>query len=111
MLAAVRAALTQSKEHLDVVALRGAADDSRPEQIDKRLEALGLLAAVSDASALEHLTKSVKSETPRVRSAAARGLGVLGGAQALRVLRDAAGRERSPRVKRQIELVIRTTSP
>ncbi len=102
---AIRAAL---KTHASLVDRDAARVDAASDDVNKRVTALRLLASVQDPQAARLLQDALKSPDREVRAAAARGAADLATPQARGLLQTALKNEGDARVKRQIELVLRT---
>jgi HEAT repeat protein len=106
---AVRTELRRAlKAHASLVDVDAARAEAAGDDIPKRVTALRLLASVQDPQAARLLQSALKSPEREVRAAAARGAADLATPQARGLLQSALKSEADARVKRQIELVLRT---
>lgn len=103
---AVRDALRQHREYIDFAALLKDAEQTKERE--RRLQALRLLGALGDEAALGVLGRALGDGDALVRTTAARALADLGGLRARSLVESAARREQEPRVKRHLELVLKS---
>jgi HEAT repeat protein len=102
---AVGAALRQHQQYVDVAgAAARAANAADPD----RLRSLRLLAVVGDARADALIESALADGDATVRIAAARAAADSGQPKARAALQAAAGRESDARIKRQLELILKT---
>jgi HEAT repeat protein len=102
----IRAALKQHAQFIDLATTRQRGQSGT--DVTLRQEALRLLGAISDPAGLETLTLALTDASPIIRASAARALGDFGGSKAKAAVLAAAAVEQDPRVKRHLELVLRT---
>ncbi|MFZ9886414.1 MAG: HEAT repeat domain-containing protein, partial [Myxococcota bacterium] len=105
---ALREAVRAHREFLEVGALLVRAGDPALGSSEDRLEALSVVGAFGGQSAERVLRSALGDRDVRVRSRAARAAGDLDGDSARALLGAALAQEQDARVKRQMELVLRT---
>jgi HEAT repeat protein len=102
---AVRKAVGANVEYFDLPAQRAAA--TNPTHPD-RIKATRVLAALGDASAIECVQSALVDGDASVRIAAARAASDLGTDRGRTLLTAAGAKEADPRVKRQLELLLKS---
>lgn len=104
----LRAAVRAHREYLEVGAVLSRAGDKSLGAAQERLDALSLAGAFGGGAAERVLMAALDDEDVLVRATAARATVDLGRERARALLSPAIARERDPRVKRQMEVVLRT---
>lgn len=105
---ALREAVRAHREFLEVGALLARAGDPALGSSEGRLEALSMVGAFGGRSAERVLRSALGDRDGQVRARAARAAGDLDGESARALLGAALAQEQDTRVKRQMELVLRT---
>lgn len=106
--AALRDAIRAHREYVQVGAVLARAGDVSLGASPERLDAISLSGAFGGRAAERVLAQALSDENPQVRGTAARACVDLGRERAKALLEPALANEREPRVKRQIEIVLRT---
>lgn len=106
--AALREAIRAHREYVQVGAVLSRAGDGSLGDAEERLDAISLAGAFGGRAAERVLTQALADPRPQVRATAARACVDLGPERARALLEPALSTEREPRVKRQIEVVLRT---
>lgn len=106
--AGLREAIRAHREYVEVGAVLSRAGDETLGDAQERLDAISLAGAFGGRAAERVLTEALAERNPQVRGTAARACIDLGKERARVLLEPALARERDARVKRQIEVVLRT---
>jgi HEAT repeat protein len=104
--AAAGKALRQHAEYVDVAAYRTGASEAATDA--ERIKALRILAVLGDSAAAGAIDAALQSSDAAVRVAGARAAADVGDARARASLSAAVSKESDPRLKRQLELILKS---